>query len=591
MGTYGVQWAGVDMTTLKIAQFSGELPKLVPRMLPDQFSQYSENVRLDDGALTPIRKARLEYTFTSPSSGIKTIYKFGSTWLAWTSVVNAVLGPVDTERLYYTGDGAPKMRSGSDIYALAVPAPTVALSGAVSGVGVGDVITRLYVYTFVTSFGEESEPCPVSADVNWQQGQTVTLTGFQSAPTGRAITTQRIYRSQSSSQSGTDLFLIAERAVSASSFTDNIAPENFAEVLPSRDWNPPPSDLAGLVSMPNGILVGFSGNQICFSEPFRPHAWPEKYRLTTPYKIVGLGCFGTTVVAGTAGYPVVVSGTHPDSMVEEKIEVNLPCINARGVVDLGYSVAYPSNDGLVVVSSGGAQLVTDKLYTRPDWQKLLPSQIIGGQFTGRYFMSYQYTEADGSVQSGVQVIDLSGDQPFVLRAGQKADAYFYDISTGKLFVLYGQSVYEWDAYGQEPETMEWKSKVFVLPMPVSFGAILIEGSSDLSIEEETAIQEANNAIILLNEAKITSGTLGELNSSPVNSYALSGDSLGFLKFSKQSSVYVYADGNLVCAVSDFFEPKRIPYTKRAKTWEFVVVGNAAIEQITLASTIRELNQT
>ena len=48
--------------------------------------------------------------------------------------------------------------------------------------------TRLYVYTWVTAFDEESEPCPISADVLWQSGMTVTLSGFQATPAGRNIT-------------------------------------------------------------------------------------------------------------------------------------------------------------------------------------------------------------------------------------------------------------------------------------------------------------------------------------------------------------------------------------------------------------------
>ena len=276
------------MAALRFAQFSGEIPRLLSRLLPDTGAQQAENVRLDDGGLTPVRKMRQEHVFTG-IPGIQTIYKFGSDWLAWDKVVNAVPGPVATDRLYYTGDGVPKMRVGSTIYSLAVPYPTAALTASMTGTGTGDVITRLYVYTWVTAFGEESEPNPISADVLWQAGKTVTLAGFQSTPTGRNITKQRIYRSQSSSQSGTDLFLIEERAASTSNYVDTHAVDDFAEVLPSRDWNAPPDDLTGLIAMPNGMMAGFSGKQLCFCEPYMPHAWPEKYRLTAAFPIVTLG--------------------------------------------------------------------------------------------------------------------------------------------------------------------------------------------------------------------------------------------------------------------------------------------------------------
>ena len=254
------------MAKLRLAQFSGEIPRLLSRLLPDTGSQHSENVRLDDGGLTPIRKARVEHVFTG-LTGIQTIYKFGSTWLSWTSVVNAVPGPVATDRLYYTGDGAPKMLVGSTVYGLALAGPTAALSVSTAGVGSGDVTTRLYAFTYVTSFGEESQPSPLTAEVAWQSGITVTLTGFPAVPTGRGITKQRIYRSQSSSQNGTDLFLIEERTASTSNYVDTHTPTDFQEVIQSKDYDTPPADLAGLISLPNGMMAGFSGKQLCSASP------------------------------------------------------------------------------------------------------------------------------------------------------------------------------------------------------------------------------------------------------------------------------------------------------------------------------------
>lgn len=578
------------MPTLRLAQFAGEIPKLLPRLLPDTGAQYAENVRLDDGGLTPVRKGRPEHTFAGMDT-IETIFKFNDEWLAWATVVNAVPGPVATDRLYYTGDGAPKMRVGSAVYDLAVPYPTAALTASVSGTGTGNVTTRLYVYTFVTQYGEESEPCPISADVNWQAGQTVTLTGFQAAPAGRGITKQRIYRSQSSSQSGTDLFFLEERNASTSSFTDSYAPDQFGEVLPSKDWNQPPDDLQGLIAMPNGMMVGFTGKQLCFCEPYHPHAWPEKYRLTAAYPIVGLGGYGTTVVAGTTGYPYVASGNAPESMVEQKIEVNLPCINGRGLVDLGYSVAYPSNDGLVIVSNGGATVATDSLFTRPGWQKLSPSTLIAGQFAGRYFASYAYTDLDGTTNSGTIIIDLTGQIPFMLRGASKADAFYYELSSGALYYLVGNDVYEWDALGQVNEIMTWRSKHFVMPAPISFGAILVEGKGDLSAEEQQAENDAIDAIVAYNAPIFAQASMGsEINGGEMNLYAVNGDPLKTVPAKKYIVVSIYADGKLVRTVTELNKIKRINGDRKAKVWEVHVSGTAEIEQITIASTVRELNE-
>ena len=576
------------MAKLRLAQFSGEIPRLLSRLLPDTGSQQAENVRLDDGGLTPVRKARVEHSFTG-ATGIQTIYKFDEDWLSWTSPVNAVPGPVATDRLYYTGDGAPKMRVGSTVYDLAVPYPTVKLTAALAGTGTGDVTTRLYVYTWVTQFDEESEPCPISSDVLWQSGLTVTLSGFQAAPAGRGINRQRIYRSQSSSQNGTDLFLIEERTASTSNYVDTHGPADFAEVLPSRDYNPPPADLSGLIAMPNGMMAAFSGKQLCFCEPYKPHAWPEKYRLTTAYPIVGLGSFASTVVAATQGIPYVVSGTAPENMVEEKIEVNLPCINARGVVDLGYSVAYPSNDGLVVVSSSGASVATAALFTRPKWQQLSPASLVAGQYAGRYYASFQYLEADGTVTEGTRIIDLTGEQPFVMRASIRPEAFYYDLPSGALYYLVGDTVYEWDARGQSNEIMTWTSKRVIMPEPVSFGAILVEAGVLLSPDDQAALDAAIAAIVAYNAA-LFAGELGSaMDKHAVNEMSLGGDEMQPLPDPKYIAVRVYADGKLINTITTMDDVKRLKPV-RAKEWEIQVNGTAEVEQITLASTVRELNE-
>ena len=81
----------------------------------------------------------------------------------------------------------------------------------------------------------------------------------------------------------------------------------------NSEWVAPPSDLKGLVAMPNGIMAGFSGNNICFSEPFFPHAWPIRYRLATNFSIVSMGRYGQTLIVTTKGFPYAVVGARPDS--------------------------------------------------------------------------------------------------------------------------------------------------------------------------------------------------------------------------------------------------------------------------------------
>lgn len=577
------------MTILKITGFTGEIPRLVPRLLPDSAAQNATNARLDSGGLSPYRKSKFTARITSiPAGQIKTIYRHGADWLAWDKTVYAAPGPVAADRLYVMGDGKPKMITGGTTYDLAVPGPTAALTATLGGAGAGDTYVRVYVYTRVTDFGEESEPCPLSNEINWQAGNTVTLSGFTTAPSGRNITKQRIYRSQTT-LSGTDLFFIAERADTSADFVDNLAPGAINEPLPSLEWNAPPDDLTGLIPLPNGMMAAFRGKQLYFCEPYRPHAWPEKYVLTMDYNIVALGAYGTTIVVTTDGQPYVVAGISPDTMAQEKLELNLPCINPRGLVDLGYAIAYPSHDGLVVASSSGARVVTDSLMTRDIWLKTAPDRFVSGQFYGLYFASYEYIDPRGDARSGSFIIDLTGQNALLKRTGYRADATWYDISAGKLYLCMGQDIYEWDALDSENEILTWRSKQFIVPRPTNFGAILIEGSTVTTPEEEAAIEQARQDAIDYNNSIFSDTSIGgDLNGAAIGAYPINGDALQRVQSPRFVSATVYADGRAVATIDRLNRVARLPSGFLAQTWEVEINANADISQIMLANTGAEL---
>ncbi len=579
------------MALLKLIGFAGEMPKVIPRLLGDTFAQAAYNTRLDDGGLTPIRKRRFVQQLSgAPAEGYGTIYLHNGDWLAWAGQVYAAPGPVATDRLYVMGDGAPKMIVGGVTYPLAIAAPSPALTAAVSGTATSDLgSTRLYVYTWVTDFGEESEPCPVSNEVYWKPGQTVTLSGFAATPAGRNITKQRIYRSQTST-TGTQLYFIAERTAATTNFVDNIPSESIQEPLPSLEWNAPPDDLTGLVAGPNGMMAAFRGKEVYFCEPYRPHAWPEKYVLTTDYSVVGLAWFGSSLAIMTSGVPYIASGTAPENMVMEKTELNLPCINARGIVDLGYSVAYPSHDGLVLVSSSGTQVATSSLFSRDDWLRLNPQGMVAGQYNGRYFTSYSYSDVSGQEFTGSFIIDLTGQQPFLIRTDVRANAMHYDIPSGVLYMLMGDSIYEWDALSEPYSLQSWKSKLFVIPTPTNFGAMLVEADDALTDEEIAAIEAEIARIEAQNETLFAQPSIGgEIGGAALNVYEVNGDMLEPIPtVSRNVSVSVYADRKLVATIGKVNQMARLPSGFKASKWEIEVTSDMPITQILMATTGQEL---
>lgn len=574
------------MSVIKLVGFTGESPRTTPRLLPQMSAQIASSTRLEDGELSAFRKPYLIEDMTGQD--LRTIYLHDGEWLHWSGVVHAVPGPVAADRLYYTGDGAPKMRVAGNIYDLKLAAPSAALTATPVGVTAALYETRLYAYTFVTDYGEESEPSPVSAGVNVSAGQNVTLSGFQAPPAGRNFTKQRIYRSQTGASGTTRLYFVAERAAASADYLDAVGLADFNEPLPSDDWNPPPDDLKCLTALPNGMMVGISGKQLCFSVPFIVHAWPEKYRLTMDYEGVALAAQGTSIVVGTAGSPYVVSGTHPESMVMEKMELNLPCLSARGMVDLGYAAAYPSHDGLVVFQGGRAEVVSEKLFTRDQWLMMNPEQMVAAQFYGRYFASFEYVSEGGAAKAGTLLIDLASAEPFLIRTPHKADAMFYDMTSGKLYMAISSSIFEWDSQNATADVYTWKSKLFITPQPTSFGVIQFEadqredeGAAALAAEAERAAAQASN------EAALTDGLLfGAIGAAMINEYAANGDALTRIT-AQAVAVNVYADGKFLYSVTVPGKAHRLP-ARSAKQWEVEVTGTVAVQQVTLAGSGQEL---
>lgn len=576
------------MTVLRLIGFSGETPRAQPRLLPAMGAQRAENVRFTSGAVRPLRRSRLVRRFTEPLSGpIRSLHRHQGEWLAWSSLVQAVPGPVAQDRLYYTGDGVPQMRVNGQIYPLAVPRPMIGLTATLSGTASAStdaVTTRIYSFTWVTGFGEESAPAKASNEVAWKPGQSVTLSGFPAPPSGRAITRQRLYRSQTSSSGVTSFNFIAEREASDASFIDQVAVDAFGEVLPSTDWTAPPPDLAGLISLPNGMMAGFVDRDLYFCEPWRPHAWPEKYVLTTDYPIVALGAFGSTLVVLTQGHPYLVTGTAPDSMAMERLDVNLPCINARGVVDLGYGLAYPSHDGLVTVSASGPVLASASVLSAEQWRALNPATLVAGRHEGLYVAAYEALDGQGVPERGLILIDASAQGGFLSRASAQADAIFNDMASSRLFLLDGLSVREFDAPGAPFETLRWRSRHFVLPLLEPAPAALLLQTVELkSPAQMRQDEQARQAVIARNRLALGSPLEGALDAQAFNVLPLQGDVLEQTTQPIQAEARLYADGRLIASVRELNVIKRLPAGYRAQILELEITGTATLAEVRLGS--------
>jgi hypothetical protein len=324
---------------------------------------------------------------------------------------------------------------------------------------------RSYVVTYVSPLGEEGPPSPASSLVEVVNGQEVQLTAIPTAPSGdwnlpSGTSKKRIYRTATSGNAAVYLFL-TELPITTTTYLDDKGAEVLGEALPSEYWNPPPEDLKGLTVLANGIMAGFRNNEVWFSEPFLPHAWPSRNMQKTDYDVVGIGAFGASLFVGTKGAPHIFSGIDPAQMTGTKFDLGQACVSKLSVVEMGGGVIFASPDGLCMADGNGVNLLTGQLIDRAKWQLRHPATMSGAAHDGRYFAFCD----DGKAL----VLDLSGDGATMWEAGLSVTATYTDpINDAMYYVNAQRQLLKWDG-GSTPSPFVWRSKIFEVPAPVSFG--------------------------------------------------------------------------------------------------------------------------
>lgn len=671
------------MTVRSLRAFGGGLvPRTDKRLLRDDQAQIAQNAIITSGALMPLRDYLDLYTSAKSGSLLSahrlTAANGSDVWLAWTADVDAVRAPLannSSQRVYYTGDGEPRVTdlanatSGSDnrypdaCYALGIPRPTTAPTlGTISG-GTGVTETRSYVFTFVakttladgtlleeegatsvavsgsgknddtwtvnlaqtslnnsntiTTKSHSSGVTTVSgtSTVNLRVGEYVVAssvrypiteivnstqfkvtdaanafpgsgTWTRDAPFPTSGMVKRIYRT-----TGSDWFKVADVSLATTSFADNILDSALpGPVLDAADNNQPPTDLKALIALPNGCLAGISGNKLCLSKPYQPHAWPDAYQYPATYAGVSLGHLGTTVVMTTEGSHWIATGTDPSAITFEGASTEYPCVAKRGTVSLPFGVAWPTHEGIVIQAPGGAEVITKMLYTREEWAPLDPSTIFAAAYDGRYVASYRRT---GSTVQEIIILDPS-DGSALFASTIQCTGLYADRRSGKMYVLHDAKIAEWNA-GIRLQ-MDWQSKEFVEATPQNWGAAKLDIDFTQTPAEVAALQGVYNVVADANEviSATTAGWKGgEVAAHALCALALCESPLAGLPPSsyEECGFYLYVDGAPFAyrRVTDS-KAFRLPSTDKYDNWSARVITNVKVSGIMVGTTVKALRQ-
>lgn len=478
------------MTGFKLQTFGGKAPKVFARLLPEDMAQTATNCRLDSGRLEPwkdnLSSSQSFVASYAISGATKTIFKYNdSVWMGSNEEIDIVRSPIAEdphERIYVTGiggsSGYPRMTTGTIVgnptyYRLGMPKPEDLTSVTLSPVNSANADDEVpqsvsYVFTYVSYYGEEGVNCDAEGAqiVDRHTDQTVTL-DFPPVPSGDYnFLYKRVYRTDA----GGSYRFVQNVPIYQDTFTDTVSDLNLREEIPTANNDAPADDvtadhkdgpLLGLVAMPNGILAGFSGQTVSFSEAFQPHAFPDEYKLTVKSDIVALSPLNTGLLVLTKGKPAIVQGLDPSSMSMMEIDSSLSCMSKRSVVDMGEFTIYSSPDGLVMATDSGLKLITEQTFTRDQWQAFGPSSIKGYLWEGQYIGFYSH----GGVSKGF-IFDPRGGKNGYTDLDFYATAGYNDLEDDSLYLVVGGALVKF-AEGSTPQSFVWRGKKFYTPRPIN----------------------------------------------------------------------------------------------------------------------------
>jgi hypothetical protein len=492
------------------------------------------------------------------------------------------------------------------------------------------VEARTYVYTYVSAYGEEGPPSPPTLLNGWSNG---TWTVAPTLPPANYfggnglgnVAFLRLYRTVVSSAGAATYFFVADISIGSTdpdaiaavandtlvngigclspraSYTDQ-QPDSTVSLnvqMPSTNYFPPPANLQGIIVMPNGMYAGFVNNQVWFSVPYLPHAWPPGFVYTVDFPIIGLGITSGALVVVTASIAWIFSGTSPSALSQVKTTLPAPCTARGSILSTDQGVFYHSQVGLIMVPSAPPSTNSTILWiTQEKWDVLTPQLYTRAiMLAGCYFAFGTVSPPSVSPQdtSKAQIgysVELQPDaasftiwpEPGGHRVGfgeLTAPNGFNMVNlmldpwTGIGLTIQNGGVYFWDFtdtnYVMQPYS--WTSKVYQQNTKKSFEAMRCFFT--------TIPSTPDNQLAVRNQLPCSDPswlTLSPTQSAIILVYADVDDGDGDGSMMLVSAREVQRSGELLRIESGF----------KAECWQYTILGRVIISNIQIATSAKEL---
>lgn len=617
--------------SVRLTNLVGLAPRIEPRLLSSHHGQIAHNVELYSGAIRPLRAPKFAGVTLHPEKlenslcGVsypeaRTIKSVDGRWYSWDSDVKVVRGFGEaglSGRFFYSEGGKIYWSSNDggspDKRPIGVDFPENALTISIisAGDGTSPKLFTSWFYTFVTAENEESAPSPLSTPIQIFDGTSAVLDGFARPPTALATPVKiRLYQSSYNAPDGVAPFLLVdELPITTTSYTATKKRNELGYANITTGLLPPPKTainggelcVAGIVSMGSNYYFGYGGREGFFSEPGRPYAFPDQYRVLLDYPIVAAESYAgiinnelvTHLVIATTGYVYVAVGRNPLEAIKNltKLPDPQPCVSARSMVSAPYGVIFASHDGLVRVGQGGMSVITRGVARRAEWGKMFnPSTIVGAVYDGRYFgfyssptgnqgFSFDYNDRTTGVDQHDKLVTFS---VFGTAVHSSPEESFYFAKDNQL--------YQWGT-GEGFLKKKWKSKIIIAREVSTCSAVKL----NMHTKRYTLAEQAARDSYAVYYGKTMAAAGHAVGRPSVAEFLKERPSLQchaaiLTEIEHPEQLRVWVDGRLVLDRNVFdSSPVRMPKV-RGLEFEIQVSGKRAIYEIMMATSMMELTR-
>lgn len=485
------------MAELKLTRFTGLIPRIHRRNLPESASTKALDVDLSGFTLKPFRQNKK----VSDDTG-NFLYADGCCYIT-SDNCKASVDIVESEYKIVVATGIRDYpvqniydkACNDEWFRLGFPEATKPnaqsinfkpkiFTNASGDVGDFSREVRQYYYTMVTclddgSACQESAPSLPSDIIDCHNTDDVVVSGILTDSADYKIDKVRIYCATTyldfDGKENEGVFLeVGEIPFGSGTFVHRIS-TGYGGECQTEEYDNLPDNASNIQYCGNGQLAALVGCELWMSEPLMPHAWPESFRYGRfkgkPIRFLGTESIGYILTDSNPSIIEIESPcTLPGCRKVTTLEETHPIISYNSACTYNGSCFYATSDGIVMLSGTTTSVITSPMFSRDDWLAIAPWTLIGVVHDGYYYgftdvMSFRFKVPD-SVHEQFEsstLVELSDRPLAVCRSRQ--DRLMFTMQDG---------TYEFSS-GDSWREFYWSSKEYSAPGYTAFTAYKVVG--------------------------------------------------------------------------------------------------------------------